>query len=204
VSIPPSTASAARATPAFLKVRVGVVAQAGLAGAALVIYALVLSQAGWRHQDFDAYFQAARDVWQGQPLYATFLSHPFPDPTLRPAYIYPPAFALLVAPLGLLGSPLAGLPWLLIEQAALAAALLIVLRWRRPSSWALTVILCATLSFYPLWVDAVQGQANLLILALVTGGIIGAIRGRPAWAAAIGVAAAYSSDSGRFRDCALS
>jgi alpha-1,2-mannosyltransferase len=190
VSTPPSTARASSATPAPGKVRVTFVAQAGLVGAALAIYALVLSQAGLRHQDFDAYLQAAQNVWRGQPLYATFLSHPFPDPTLRPAYIYPPAFALLVAPLALVGSTLGSLLWLLIEQASLAAALLIVLRWRKPSSWALTVILCATLSFYPLWVDAVQGQANILVLLLVTIGMVGILQGRPAAGAALGIAAA--------------
>lgn len=167
-----------------------VVAQAGLVGAALAIYALVLSQAGARHQDFDVYVQAARDVWQGHPLYTSFLTHPFPDPTLRPAYIYPPVFALLVAPLGLLSSTLGGLLWLLIEQAALAAALLIVLGWRKPASWALTAILGATLTFYPLWVDAVQGQANMLVLLLLVAGLVGIIRGRPAFGAALGIAAA--------------
>jgi alpha-1,2-mannosyltransferase len=51
-------------------------------------------------------------------------------------------------------------------------------------------LLFATLTFYPLWVDVVQGQANLLILLLVTVGIVGIITGRPAAGAAIGAAAA--------------
>jgi alpha-1,2-mannosyltransferase len=53
-----------------------------------------------------------------------------------------------------------------------------------------TAILCATLTFYPLWVDAVQGQANLLILLLVIAGIAGIVQGKPAFGVALGVAAA--------------
>jgi len=81
--------SAARATPASptIRVRPAFVAQAVLVGAAVVIYALVLSQGGLHHQDFGVYLNAARDIVHGQPLYATFLHHPFPDATLRPAYI---------------------------------------------------------------------------------------------------------------------
>src|SRR5205823_1113830 len=96
--------SAARAVPAAppsRKVRPAFVAQAGLIGSAIAIYLLVIGAAGLRHQDSEAYLAAARDIWHGAPLYATFLHHPFPDPTLRPAFIYPPAFALVIA--GVLG-----------------------------------------------------------------------------------------------------
>jgi alpha-1,2-mannosyltransferase len=109
---------------------------------------------------------------------------------LRPAYIYPPFFALLLAPLALLPKAAANVVWLLIGQAALAAALLLTLRWLRPSAWAVTTILVATATFYPLWIDAVQGQANLPVLLLVTAGIAGIVQGKPRWGAALGVAAA--------------
>jgi alpha-1,2-mannosyltransferase len=190
VSTPPSAARATPATPTVGRIRLAFVAQAGLIGSAAVIYAIVLSQAGLRHQDFDAYLAAARDIWHGQPLYTIFLHHPFPDPTLRPAYIYPPIFAVLVAPLGLLPDAVAGLLWLLIEQASLAAAMILVLRWLRPVSWAVTGLLCATLTFYPLWVDAAQGQANLVVTLLVTAGIVGVLKGQPRFAVALGLAAA--------------
>jgi alpha-1,2-mannosyltransferase len=166
------------------------VAQAVLAGVALVIYALVLNQGIHHHQDFGAYLKAARDILQGQPLYGAFLHHPFPDATLRPAYIYPPSFALLIAPLGLLPEVGAAAVWMAVEQAALAVAIVVVLRWLRPTRWAIAALLVATLSFYPLWVDVVQGQANLLVLLLVTVGIVGVLRGRAGFGAAIGVAAA--------------
>lgn len=161
-----------------------------MVGAAAVVYALVLVQGGLHHQDFGVYLIAARDVVHGQPLYAAFLHHPFPDPTLRPAYIYPPSFALLVMPLGLLPDGAAAAAWMAIEQGSLALAVVVVWRWLRPPSWAVAMLLFATLTFYPLWVDVVQGQANLLVLLLVTVGIIGVLRGTPVLGTAIGVAAA--------------
>jgi alpha-1,2-mannosyltransferase len=190
VSTPSSAAPARAAADATGKVRPAFVAQAALIGSALAIYALILVQAGLHHQDVDAYLVAGRAVWHGQPLYTTFLQHPFPDPTLRPAYIYPPVFALIVAPLALLPDDAANVIWLVVGQASLAAALVLVLRWLRPSAWAATAILCATVTFYPVWIDAVQGQANLPILLLVTAGIAGIVRGKPRFAAALGAAAA--------------
>src|SRR6202022_5191657 len=141
----PSAAPAGTVAPAVRKVRPTFVAQAGLAGSALALYVLVLVQGGLYHQDLDAYLAAGRAVWHGQPLYAPFLHHPFPDPALRPAYIYPPVFALLVAPLAPLPDAVANVVWLLIGQAALAAAMVITLRWLRPPAWAFTAVLCATL-----------------------------------------------------------
>jgi len=190
VSTPRSAARATPDIPAIGRVRPAFVVQAVLVGVAVVIYVLVLSQGGLHHQDFGVYLAAARDLLHGQPLYGAFLHHPFPDPTLRPAYIYPPIFALLVAPLGLLPNGVAAAVWMAIEQASLAVAVVVVLRWLRPTRWAVAAVLVATLTFYPLWVDVVQGQANLLVLLLVTVGIVGVLRGQPAFGAAIGAAAA--------------
>ncbi len=92
------------------------------------LYILVLAEALQRHQDFDTYLQSAQDIWQRRPLYATFLAHPFPDPTLRPAFIYPPVFALTIAPLALVPRPAAIWIWLTAMQAALALSTVLVLR----------------------------------------------------------------------------
>jgi len=172
------------------KLRPAFVAQSVLMGSALAVYLFVLGSAGLHHQDLDPYLVAGRHVWNGEPLYATFLQHPFPDPTLRPAFIYPPAFALLIAPLALLPGAMANLVWLIVGQVSLAAAMLLVLRWLRPPSWAVATLVVATLTFYPLWIDVQQGQANLLVLLLVTAGIAGVVQGHPRFGAALGVAAA--------------
>jgi alpha-1,2-mannosyltransferase len=190
VSTPPSAARSKPAAAAVGKVRPGVIAQAAMVGAALAIYLLVLLQAGGPRQDFDTYVGAARTFLHGDPLYAAFLHHPFPDPTLRPAYIYPPVFAILVAPFALIPAPVAAAAWTVIDQLALLGSLLIVIRWLRPSGWALTTMLCATATFYPLWIDIVQGQANLPILLLVTAGVVGIVREDPRYGVALGVAAA--------------
>jgi alpha-1,2-mannosyltransferase len=190
VSTPRSAARATTGSPTIGRVRPAFVAQAVLVGAAVVIYTLVLSQGARNHQDFGVYLNAARDILHGQPLYAAFLHHPFPDATLRPAYIYPPSFALLVAALGPFPDSAAAAVWMTIEQASLAVAVVVVLRWLRPAGWAVTAVLVATLTFYPLWVDVVQGQANLLVLMLVTVGVVGILKGRPTAGAAIGAAAA--------------
>ena len=188
--MPPFAAPAGTAAPVARKVRAAFVAQAALVGSALALYGLVLVQSGWYHQDLDAYLAAGRAVLNGQPLYAPFLHHPFPDAALRPAYIYPPIFALLVTPLGLLSDTAASIVWLVVGQAALVATLVITLRWLRPPAWAVTAILCATATFYPLWVDAVQGQANLLVVLLVTVGVAGIVQGKAEFGTALGVAAA--------------
>lgn len=190
MSTPPSAARSNPAAPAFGKVRPSVIAQAVLVGAALTIYLLVLLQGGGPRQDFDTYVAAGRTLLHGDALYAAFLHHPFPDPTLRPAYIYPPVFALLVVPFALIPEPVAAVAWTVIDQLALLGSLAIVIRWLRPPGWALTTILCTTATFYPLWIDTVQGQANLLILLLVTAGAVGLVRGDPRYGAALGVAAA--------------
>ena len=134
----PSAARLPVAPMAATGIRPAFIAQGAILGATLVIYGLVLSHAGLHQQDLGAYLRAGHDLLAGRPLYDPFLHHPFPDPTLRPAYIYPPVFALLAGPLALLPAGAAGAIWLVINQAALAASIAIVLLWRRrgdPQRW---------------------------------------------------------------------
>lgn len=159
-------------------------------GGAVAVYGVILFGGGLHQQDVGAYLQGARDLLAGRPLYASFLHHPFPDPTLRPAYIYPPAFAVLLSPLALLPETVAVLCWQAINQIALIAALVVGARGLKPSRWALAAMIVATATFYPLWIDAVQGQANLLILLLTTIGVFGVLLRGPQFAIALGVAAA--------------
>ncbi len=158
-----------------------------LAGS-VTLYILVLAEALQRHQDFDTYLQSAQDIWQRRPLYAAFLEHPFPDPTLRPAFIYPPVFALTLAPLALVPRPAAIWIWLTAMQAALALSTVLVLR--RASIPALMAAAVGTLTFYPLWVDAIQGQANLLLLVLIVLGLLAVTAGDARGGLWLGLAAA--------------
>jgi len=184
-----SSAARVQAAPPAARIRPAFIGQGALIGASLAIYALVLIRAGLHHQDFGAYLAAGNDVLTGHPLYSTFLQHPFPDPTLRPAYIYPPVFALLLAPLALLPASIAAGIWLVLNQSALALAIILVVRRYRPGPWATAALIAGTVTFYPLWIDAVQGQANVLVLVLITAGVVGIVSGRPRAAIAIGIAA---------------
>ncbi len=160
----------------------------GLAASSLLLYIAVLASAG--HQDLDAYLSAGRDLLAGRPLYDAFLHHPFPDPTLRPAYIYPPIFAVLIAPLTWLPRVVAGWTWLLAMQAALALSITVVVRSLNPPWAAGWVALVLTFTFFPLLVDVAQGQTNLLVLALLMLGVVGILRGQSQAGAWLGVAAA--------------
>ena len=170
--------------------RLGVVVLLALVAAAATIYGLILAQAASSHQDLDTYLSAARDLAQGRPLYQAFLHHPFPDPTLRPACIYPVALVPAALALSALPTPAQGWAWLIAMQIALAVAFLLVLRAVRPSLSGGLLAAAATLTFYPLWVDALQGQANALILALAVIGVVLVARGRDGGALLLGVAAA--------------
>lgn len=160
----------------------------GLVLSSLVLYAAVL--VGSTHEDLQTYLAAGHDLATGRPLYATFLHHPFPDPTLRPAYIYPPVFALLLVPLTWLPPMGAPWAWLVAMQAALVLAMAVLLRYLRPAWSAEWVALLLTLTFFPLLVDVAQGQANLLVLALIIMGIVGVLEGDGRAGAWLGVAAA--------------
>ncbi|HYM49772.1 MAG TPA: glycosyltransferase family 87 protein [Candidatus Limnocylindrales bacterium] len=165
-------------------------ALAALIAAAATLYAVVLVQAAGSHQDLTTYLGAAGDLLQGRPLYAAFLHHPFPDPTLRPAYIYPPVFALLAVPFALLPGGVQAWAWIVVMQIAVALAFVAVMRALRPAWPAAAVAVAATLTFYPLWVDSVQGQANALVLALTTVGVVAVARGRETGGLALGAATA--------------
>ncbi len=132
----------------------------------VAVYAYYLAVAPGHFEDFTPYRAAGQAVWAKDPLYAPFLHHPFPDPMLRPAFIYPPTFAVLPALLAWLPSPAAKVLWLLLMQGALAAAALLSYRMLGRPSWneaLLAAIL--TVNFYPLLVDLWQGQVNTLLLA---------------------------------------
>lgn len=170
--------------------RLGIVALLALVAASATLYSLILVQGARSHQDLDTYLSAARDLAQGRPLYQAFLQHHFPDPTLRPAYIYPPVFSLLALALSALPAPAQGWAWLIAMQVLVAVAFAFVLRTLRPGLSGALLAAAATLTFYPLWVDSLQGQANALVLALAAAGVVLVARGRDGGGLAIGIAAA--------------
>ncbi len=103
---------------------------------------------------------------------------------------YPPLFHLLVQPWTWLPFRAAALAWLVLAQACLAGSLALWLRARPGASWpAVAAVLFVVLTWQPLLENLVLGQANVLILGLVTLGWWSAGAGRP-WLGAAAVALA--------------
>ncbi|HZO86867.1 MAG TPA: glycosyltransferase family 87 protein [Chthonomonadaceae bacterium] len=158
------------------------------------IYLLKHSRAMFLGQDGRALFYGARLIWQGK--------NPYDDPAIvaewrrdgspglfRPGlpasvYIYPPAFALLMAPVlwmpGRLGIPaLIGLSFL----ALLGLLLLLFKTARAPWSRELRLgFVLFALLMRPVFHVLIFGQSTLLIGALLAAGLYALSRRREGWA----------------------
>jgi hypothetical protein len=115
--------------------------------------------------DFVSYWAAARLVLAGNPagaydvaLHRAVELGAIPLAGALP-FAYPPCFLILLAPFGLLTYPAAAASWVLLTFAAYWAALR---RWAPDMLWL-------ALSFPPLLVNAITGQAGLLTAALFAG-----------------------------------
>jgi hypothetical protein len=117
--------------------------------------------------DFVSYWAGARLALDGNPAGAYDLalhrSVELGAIPLRGAlpFAYPPCFLLLLAPFGLLSYPVAAFDWVLLGFAAYGAALR---RWAPAFPWL-------ALSFPPLLVNVVTGQAGFLVAALFVAGM---------------------------------
>ena len=117
--------------------------------------------------DFVSYWAGARLALDGNPAGAYDLalhrSVELGAIPLRGAlpFAYPPCFLLLLAPFGLLSYPVAAFDWVLLGFAAYCAALR---RWAPAFPWL-------ALSFPPLLVNVVTGQAGFLVAALFVAGM---------------------------------
>jgi hypothetical protein len=154
---------------------------AQLAAGLFIVLLLILVQRGlWkggafhddRRNDFHAYHVAAQGVWSRD------LVPSYRDP-VRPS-LYPPTFALLVAPLGLMPYHAALWTWVLL----CAALVVLTVRWLDamlglplPALARMAGFLLAYRAFES---DFSNGNANVLVLALVTGSFVACRRGRDA------------------------
>jgi hypothetical protein len=117
--------------------------------------------------DFVSYWAAARLVLAGNPAGAYDVSlHRAVELGAIPLagalpFAYPPCFLLPLAPFGLLAYPAAAACWVLLTFAAYGAAMR---RWAPDGIWL-------ALSFPPLLVNAITGQAGLLTAALFVAGM---------------------------------
>jgi hypothetical protein len=129
-------------------------------------YAYFVAVAPRHFEDFVPYRAAGRAVWAHLPLYETALHSQFPDPVLRPGFLYPPPFALVPAALAWLPDAAAAALWVLFIQVALGTAVFFAYRaLGRPSLTEGLLAGVLTLNFYPLLLDLWQGQVNTFLLA---------------------------------------
>jgi alpha-1,2-mannosyltransferase len=180
--------------PTFIRAALWVVL--GLAFVVRVAQFLVFStQEQWGY-DFSSYHLAGADVLAGRSPYDAFqLQGPY-SPQVPGQYIYPPAFAVAVAPLSALFSDYREANWLWAGVGAVVLVAVVVGFGRRELAFArrdVALLLLAAFAFAPVIGELVMGNVHLLILGLMAGTWLavrdGRARGEIVGGALVGVAA---------------
>ncbi|GAC1481144.1 MAG: hypothetical protein PVSMB9_06260 [Candidatus Dormibacteria bacterium] len=154
---------------------------------AIGAYYLVWSVSQWASLDaaalrfdFVNYFGGAQAAAHGGDIYADF-KHSWGTQAWVVAYIYPPFFALVLAPLTSLGLVAAGRIWLLGVHAAFFGALALILRAHPElSRSARRLFLIAALAFMPVYLNLKFQQVATAWLLLLAGTLLAALRRRDA------------------------
>jgi len=141
--------------------------------------------------DFVNYFGGAQAAAHGTDIYADF-KRSWGTESWVVAYIYPPFFALLLAPLTSLGLVAAARIWLLVVHAAFLVALALILRIHPELSRSgRRLFLVASFTFMPVYLNLKFQQVATLWLLLLTATLWAALR-RRAGLAGVFIAAAAS------------
>jgi hypothetical protein len=128
--------------------------------------------------DFVNYFGGAQAAAHGTDVYADF-KRSWGTEAWVVAYIYPPFFALVLAPLTSLGLLTAARIWLLAVHAAFLAALALILRIHPELSRSgRRLWLLAALGFMPVYLNLKFQQVATVWLLLVTATLWAALRRR--------------------------
>ena len=152
-----------------------------VAAAYYVVFAIVqwttLTPATLRF-DFANYFGGAQAAAHGTDVYADF-KRSWGTEAWVVAYIYPPFFAELLAPLTPLGLVGAARVWLLVVHAAFFSSLALILRIHPELSRAgRRLLLVAALGFMPVYLNLKFQQVATVWLLLVTAALWAALRRR--------------------------
>ncbi|HXN58036.1 MAG TPA: glycosyltransferase family 87 protein [Candidatus Angelobacter sp.] len=141
--------------------------------------------------DFVNYFGGAQAAAHGTDIYADF-KQSWGTQSWVVAYIYPPFFALLLAPLTSLGLVAAARIWLLVVHAAFLVALALILRIHPELSRSgRRLFLLASFAFMPVYLNLKFQQVATVWLLLLTAALWAVLR-RRAGLAGIFIAAAAS------------
>ncbi len=140
--------------------------------------------------DFVNYFGGAQAAARGTDIYADF-KHSWGTQAWVVAYIYPPFFALVLAPLTAFGLLAAARIWLLAVHAAFFGSLLLMLRIHPELTRSgRRLLLLASLGFMPVYLNLKFQQVATVWLLLMTATLWAALRRRSGWAGAFIAAAA--------------
>ncbi|TMD88599.1 MAG: DUF2029 domain-containing protein [Chloroflexi bacterium] len=141
--------------------------------------------------DFVNYFGGAQAAAHGTDIYADF-KQSWGTQSWVVAYIYPPFFALLLAPLTSLGLVAAARIWLLVVHAAFLVALALILRIHPELSRSgRRLLLLASFTFMPVYLNLKFQQVATVWLLLLSATLWAALR-RRAGLSGIFIAAAAS------------
>jgi alpha-1,2-mannosyltransferase len=141
--------------------------------------------------DFVNYFGGAQAAAHGTDIYADF-KQSWGTESWVVAYIYPPFFALLLAPLTSLGLVAAARIWLLVVHAAFLVALALILRVHPElSRRGRRLFLLASFTFMPVYLNLKFQQVATVWLLLLAATLWAVLR-RRAGLAGIFIAAAAS------------
>jgi len=128
--------------------------------------------------DFVNYFGGAQAAAHGTDIYADF-KQSWGTESWVVAYIYPPFFALLLAPLTALGLVAAARIWLLVVHAAFLVALALILRIHPELSRSgRRLVLLASFTFMPVYLNLKFQQVATLWLLLLAATLWAALRRR--------------------------
>lgn len=151
---------------------------------------------GLQGPDFFAFYAAGRLflVRGGDALYSLAAQKDFQDQvtaqwgpgtfTLLP-YIHPPHFIFVIAPLGWLPYRSAYLAWAMVNLILAAAAIAVLARGARLGRIQTAFAAACLAGFLPLFITLLQGQSDLLILALLAGSFAAWAAGREATSGAL-------------------
>jgi hypothetical protein len=135
--------------------------------------------------DFVNYFGGAQAAAQGSDIYADF-KQSWGTQAWVVAYIYPPFFALVLAPLTSLGLLAAARIWLLAVQAAFFGALALILRIHPELTRSgRRLLLLASFGFMPVYLNLKFQQVATVWLLLITATLWAALRRRAGLAGAL-------------------
>jgi hypothetical protein len=140
--------------------------------------------------DFVNYFGGAQAAAHGTDIYADF-KRSWGTQAWVVAYIYPPFFALVLAPLTSLGLLAAARIWLLAVQAAFVGSLLLILRLHPElTRGGRRLLLLAFFGFMPVYLNLKFQQVATVWLLLITATLWAALRRHTGRAGAFIAAAA--------------